>query len=92
MITLETRLMHTPDILTSEVDGELVMMDVDSGTYFNLDPIGTDIWRRLESPASISELCAALQRDYDTDAATIQRDVQAFAGDMLKKGLLRLAD
>lgn len=91
MITLETRLMHTPDILTSEVDGELVMMDVGSGTYFNLDPIGTDIWRRLESPASIGELCAALQHDYDSDVATIQHDVQAFAGEMLKKGLLRLA-
>lgn len=91
MITLETRPMRTLDILTSEVDGELVMMDVGSGTYFNLDPIGTDIWRRLESPASIGELCAALQHGYGADAATIQRDVQAFAGEMLEKGLMRPA-
>lgn len=91
MLTRETRLTRTADLLSSEVDGELVILDVQSGSYLNLDPVGTDIWRRLEQPLRVGDLCAALEQDYDADAATIARDVEAFVTQMLEKGLLQQA-
>lgn len=89
MITPTTRLMRTTDVLASDVDGELVMMDVKSGSYFNLDRIGTDIWNRLEAPLSLGELCAALEQSYEAEAGTIARDTRAFVETMLENGLLR---
>lgn len=89
MITPTTRLMRTTDVLASDVDGELVMMDVKSGSYFNLDRVGTDIWNRLEAPLSLGELCAALEQSYEAETETIARDTRAFVETMLENGLLR---
>ena len=48
-----TRLRRVADVLATEVGGEMVMMDVEKGVYFGLDPIGTDIWKRLEAPMGL---------------------------------------
>ena len=90
MLTPESRLSRSPDPLTSEIDGELVMMDVESGKYFNLDAIGTDIWNRIGDGIGFGTLCAALAQDYDAEAATIARDVTTFVTTMADKGLVRI--
>lgn len=92
MLSLESRVRQADTPLVTEIDGEVVMMDVDSGSYFNLDAIGSDIWRRLAEPVGVSDLCDALAGTYDADIATIRRDVMALLGQMLDKGLVRVLD
>lgn len=88
-ITPDTRISQVnPPPLFSEVDNEVVMLDVISGCYYNLDPVGSDIWKRLQNAMSVAELCAALQQDYDADAETIQQDVIAWLDKMREKGLI----
>ncbi|WP_431860935.1 PqqD family peptide modification chaperone [Azospirillum sp.] len=83
-----TRLRRAADVLAAEVDGEMVMMDVEKGVYFGLDAIGTDIWKRLEAPATAAELADTLSRDYDADPATIERDVLALLSSLSEQGLV----
>ncbi|MBP7065783.1 PqqD family peptide modification chaperone [Ferrovibrio sp.] len=92
MITPKTRVVRATDILVGEVDGELVIMKVNNGCYFNLDRIGADIWNRLETPCSLEELCAALEQAYKADGETIARDVRSFIEKMLANSLLRQVD
>ncbi|WP_173012800.1 PqqD family protein [Niveispirillum sp. SYP-B3756] len=88
-ITSETRISQaSPPPLFSEVDDEVVMLDVISGCYYNLDPVGSDIWKRLQNVMSVGELCAALQRDYNADAETIQHDVIPWLDQMLERDLI----
>lgn len=91
MLTAETRLVRIADILFSDVDDTLVMMDVKTGLYFNLDQIGKDIWRRLETPCSLGELCTALGLSYNADIETITSDTRKFVEKMLEYGLLQQA-
>lgn len=79
---------RSPRPVTSEVDGELVMMDVESGNYFNLDSIGTAIWSRLEHPVRFEDLCQDLHGIYDAAPDTIQRDVAALLSRMLAHRLV----
>lgn len=46
--------------LTAGVGDETVMMNSNTGRYFGLDDIGSDIWRRLETPLSFGALVDAL--------------------------------
>jgi hypothetical protein len=69
------RVRRVEAVLATEVAGELVMMDVDSGTYFGLDAIGTDVWHRLAAPVSVAELAAALAQEYEAPAEVIERDL-----------------
>lgn len=88
MPTLTSRVQRSLSPLCTEIDGEIVMMDVDSGSYFNLDAIGSDIWRRLEQPVTVADLCDGLAADYAADLETIRRDVLALLGQMTEKGLV----
>jgi hypothetical protein len=77
-------------VLSTEVEGEVVMMDMENGLYFGLDAIGTDIWNRLERPMTLAELTAVLAEDYAADVETIAQDVSALLRDMAENGLVEI--
>lgn len=85
-----TRLRRVADVLATEVEGEMVMMDVEKGVYFGLDPIGTDIWKRLETSMTVAALAVVLVQVYDADIACIERDVLALLARMLEQGLVEV--
>lgn len=90
MLTLEARVQADPDLLSTEIDGETVMMDVVSGNYYSLDSIGSRIWRALAQPVAITDLCATLEREYDAPEDVIRKDVLALLDDMLARRLIRV--
>ena len=86
-----TMISRSPSVLTAEVDGEVVMMSIEQGRYFGLDDIGSDIWKRLDTPCSFAELIGRLAVDYDADRAAIAADVRALLGRMAEQDVVRLA-
>lgn len=77
--------------LAAEVDGEVVLMSVELGRYFGLDVIGADVWRRIENPVRVRDLCAALAADYDGAPEVIERDVLDLLRRMADRGLIEVA-
>jgi hypothetical protein len=63
------------------------MMDVESGVYFGLDRIGTDIWNLLENPRRVADLCAELERRYAAPLDVITADVCALLDRLIDEGL-----
>lgn len=88
-ITLESVVRRSSDVMVSQVDNELVMMDIERGMYYALNPVGADIWERLAEPQQVANLCARLQQDYAVDRATCEADVLAVLNDMAENGLLQ---
>ena len=90
LIADTTRVSRSPSVLAAEVDGEVVMMSIEKGRYFGLDDIGSDIWKRIETPCSFGELIDRLKADYDADRATIADDVRALLLGMAAQDVVRL--
>jgi len=74
----------------TEVDGEVVLMDMGAGKYFSLDPVGTDVWRRMADPVRVDELCTALAADYAAPAETVRADVLALLERLIERDLVRI--
>ena len=89
MLTLESRIEIDPSPFSAEVDGEVVMMDAESGQYYALDPIGSAIWRRLATPLTVQDLCVELEAEYDAAPEVIRADVLALLDQMAERGLIR---
>ncbi|WP_428249789.1 PqqD family protein [Ferrovibrio sp.] len=87
-ISQKARIRRRPPVLSTEVEGVVVMMDMENGLYFGLDEIGTDIWQRLEAPMTVGELVAGLSQSYAADNNIIERDVLALLLNMAKHGLV----
>jgi len=74
------------------MDETVVMMSLARGKYYGLDRIGTRIWELLAEPATESELCDRLVREFEVDAETCARDVHLFLTELAAEGLIRIAD
>ena len=84
-----TTVTPTQDVLAKEVGGEIVLLDLASGTYFGLAEVGARTWQLMaEKPSTIGDLCARLQAEYDVDHATLEADVVALCQDLAGKGLV----
>ena len=71
---------------------QAVLLDARSGEYFELNAVGTTIVRALlqagTREAAIAALCAA----FTVDAQRAAADVDAFAADLCRRGLLEADD
>jgi hypothetical protein len=86
-----TSIFRNETMLTADADGEVMMMNVETGTYFALDDIGSEIWRRLESPCSFGELVDELATKYSGDRVEIARDVRALLNSMIARNVVTIA-
>lgn len=78
----QTTIRRSNSLLVAGVRDETVMMDTESGHYYGLDDIGSEIWRRLETPSTFGALVDSLAADYDADRAAIAADVRALLSQM----------
>ncbi|RKZ05194.1 PqqD family protein, partial [Candidatus Fermentibacteria bacterium] len=54
-------------VLSQEVSGETVLLDLGSEFYFGLDKTGTRIWELLQSGLSIEELIGKMLDEFEVD-------------------------
>lgn len=90
MIKISSTVSARTDLLSAENDGELIMMDMDSGRYFNLNLIGSVIWRELEQPRKVGDLFQFLAERYEAPAGEIERDVLDLLQHMEDNKLIRV--
>ena len=83
-----TILSRPANLVASEIDGEAVILDVDSGQFFQLNKIGSRIWAALAAPMTMRELCRAMEEAFAVDPDTCRRDVLTFVGQMARHGLV----
>ena len=58
----------TESFVETEVDGEVVLMDIDNGQFFSLELTGRRVWQMLDEHDSVNKLTAVLTTEYDVDA------------------------
>lgn len=88
---VERRLRASDSVVSAELGEEAVLLNVESGTYFGLDEVGTRIWHLLAEGRDEAAIARALQDEYDVDAAMLRADVAAFLELLAAKGLARPA-
>jgi hypothetical protein len=86
-LTPDTTLTRNPRLIAADMDGDTVMMSIESGEYFGLGGVGTRIWELLAAPHTLSQLVSTICTEYEVDAATCEADVRRFLGDLLDNGL-----
>mgnify|MGYP000103167339 CR=1 FL=1 len=87
-LPLKQSVVRNSDLSFTEVDGETVVMNVVTGSYYGMNEIGTRIWEFLETPLSIGDLCNKLTEEYDADLETVQGDLLPYLGELEREQLI----
>ena len=62
-------------VVVRELEGELVLLDLESGSYFGLNPVGARIWEHLSDGASLAAAHTALLAEFEVEAGVLQGDM-----------------
>jgi hypothetical protein len=91
-VNLDSIVARSEELVTSDLDGEVVMMSIDSGKYYGLDTIASEIWQLLETPRSIRSLCDLLLPQYKVDREQGEHDVLSFCEQAQEQKIIRVLD
>ncbi len=91
LISLDARISPSPDVVGRVVGGELVLLDLESATYFGLNEVGSRMWTLMGELGSLRQVCDAVSREYDVSRAQLERDLLALVRKLHDKGLLQVS-
>lgn len=74
--------------LEAAIGDTQVLLDVEQGLYFGLNPVASRIWQRLERPVRVRDLCGSLKAEYEGEDGRIDTDVFAFLTQLEAQNLI----
>jgi len=77
-----------PDVVWREIDGEIVLLDLDGSAYFSVSASGVALWPALVAGATAEELARVLSETFSLERERAQRDVGVFLQALASEGLL----
>ncbi len=78
------------DAVATEVNDEVVLMNLERDRCYGLGNTGSDIWRRLREPLQVSELVTQLWTVYDSAPGQIEEDVLRTLNEFAAEGLIQV--
>jgi len=87
-INLNSIIKRNPELVSSDIDGEKVMMSIESGEYFGLDPVGGRIWELIENPIQVNILIEKLLDEFEVEKELCEADTLDFLNQLLEKNLI----
>jgi len=76
------------DVVARTVADEMILLDLETGIYFTLNPVGAVIWKSLEAGLGREAIIAAIVEQYDTDAPTASADFDEYIQALASEGLV----
>ena len=77
-------------VLSQEVNGETVLLDLEGESYFGLNEVGTRIWQLLVSEQSVAGIMDSLSNEYDVSREQLESDVSDLLDKLTEAGLVSL--
>lgn len=87
-----TRLRRKAAVVSADVADDAILLDIDSGYFFQLNRTGTRIWAFVETPQTLAALCEHMAASHKVDGEECRRDVTEFVADLIERGVLEVAE
>ena len=89
-IDLNQTIAPSPDVISQEVSGETVLLDLESENYYGLDEVGTRIWQLIKETDKLQSIFDTLLEEYDVPEERLQLDMATLLTEIEGMGLIKL--
>lgn len=79
---------NEPRFVDESVDGEALIMDMVSGTYYTCLGASTVAWEALKRGSEPAEVTAMIASAYRVDEADVERDLAGFVAELVQEQML----
>lgn len=88
----ELTVSRRPGLIEAEIDGELIGLHIDNGVCYGFNRTATRIWRLIEHPKSLADICRALTREFAVDHQECAAEVVCLLREMRRDGLIDMVE
>ncbi len=90
-ISFDRKLRVAPDTLINLIEGEAVLLNLKSESYYGLDAMGAEMWTALTGSDSIGAAYEKLLDEYDVEPDRLRADLSTLVDQLVEKGLVEIA-
>ncbi|MEO1299701.1 MAG: PqqD family protein [Cyanobacteria bacterium J06636_16] len=91
-LSQNTLVKAAPDQVCSDLNGEVVILNLKSGTYYGLNATGAFVWQQIQEPKTLGQLQTALLDEYEVEAAVGRRDLESLIQELQAQNLIEVID
>ncbi|MGC1416372.1 MAG: PqqD family protein [Candidatus Acidiferrum sp.] len=87
-ISCESRLRRQEQIVVQKGSNEVLLFNMDDGSYYALNEVGNRIWELCDGTHGVAQLVSVLAKEYDAPAKIIEMDVMEVLEELKGKNLI----
>jgi hypothetical protein len=82
---------NEPMVISETIDGETIIINLTSGTYYSLKHAGANIWAGIEQGASLGDIATLLRSRYESGAFDLEEEIASLVQKLVGEDLIRPA-
>jgi len=83
---------NSPKVIHETIDGETVIVNLDSGNYYSLDTVGADIWDAVGKGLPVDHIIEDISFKFAGNREEIEPSVRLFMSELLQETLIAPCD
>lgn len=89
-VSVGSSVVAAEDQVSSDLGGEVAILDLQGGTYYGLDAVGARIWSLIQQPKNVEEIRNTLVSEYEVNEDRCERDLIALLQKLADEGLIEV--
>ena len=91
-LTADSCVVAARDQVSSDLGGEVAILDLQGGTYYGLDTVGARVWGLIQEPRTIEAIRDILVSEYEVEPDRCESDLIALLQSLADEGLIEARD
>ena len=90
MVAFSKRAVVPPHVLIRHMDGESVLLNLETEKYFGLDATGTRMWQLVTDSPTIETAYGRLVEEFEVHPQELREHLRELVGQLVENGLLKV--
>lgn len=84
--------MNAPAVVSELIDGELVIMNLETGAYYSSESVGAFVWQWIEQGLGRSDIVAMVSSHFENVNGALEVELDGFIAKLLEHMLIKEVD
>lgn len=77
------------DVVFEKVGDEMVLLNLETGIYFGLNPVGSRMWELLSTLNNVESVVERMRDEFDVSRETLELDLASLIRELTEKKLIK---
>lgn len=79
------------DVVWKVIDGKGILLNLEDGSYFEVNPVGLAIWQKSDGRSTYEEIARLISKDFRTTPQRVEKDLTPFVAELKRRKLVAVS-